>query len=358
MSLDKRKQAFITLGHFLSQFTTANIIKKEDIPFNDLFFDVFTTQIKRSEEYNSWFTKDNVLFSLENWSKALTKDNLTTWLTTYANHAKLTTESLEQKTIAIIMAGNIPLVGFHDFLCVAITGNKILAKLSSNDKYFIPLIAKYLEHIEPSFKNTFTFTEEKLTDFDAVIATGSNNTARYFDYYFGKHPHIIRKSRNAVAVLDGNETHEQLKALSDDIFRYYGLGCRSISKVFVPKNYDFDILFKAVYKHKDIINYTKYANNYDYNKAVYLMSLFDIKENGFLMIKEDASYASPIATLFYEYYDDIATLKDRLNNDTDKIQCISSELPIENAIKLGHTQSPKLWNYADNVDTVKFLLTI
>ncbi|MDO6802239.1 acyl-CoA reductase [Wenyingzhuangia sp. 1_MG-2023] len=350
MSLDKRKKAFITLGKFLQQFKKDQIVKKDNVPHNDLFFDAFALQIKRAEEYNSWFTQENVLFSIESWSNALTESNIEKWLESYK------IPDTANKTIAVIMAGNIPLVGFHDFLCVAITGNKVLAKLSSNDKYFIPLIAKYLEYVTPSFKGSFTFTEEKLQNYDAVIATGSNNTARYFDYYFGKYPNIIRKSRNAVAILDGNETHEQLEALSDDIFRYYGLGCRSISKVFVPKGYDFDNLFKAVYKHKEIINYTKYANNYDYNKAVFLMSLFKIQENGFLMLKEDESYASPIACLFYETYDDLSSLKKKLKADSEKIQCIATELSIEDSVKLGATQRPKLWNYADNIDTIEFLL--
>ncbi|MEN8764586.1 MAG: acyl-CoA reductase [Wenyingzhuangia sp.] len=352
MSLDKRKKAFVALGRFLSQFTSQGIDKKEDIPFNDLFFEVFKTQINRAEEYNSWFTKDNVLFAFENWSFALSEDQISTWLQAYQLHDQ------NKKTIAVIMAGNIPLVGFHDFLCVAITGHHVLAKLSSNDKYFIPLIAKYLEHLEPCFKGSFTFTEEKLKDYDAVIATGSNNTARYFDYYFGKHPNIIRKNRNSIAVLSGQESHEQLEALAEDVFRYYGLGCRSVSKIFVPKNYDFDVLFKAVFKYRDIIKYTKYANNYDYNKAVYLMSLFDIKENGFLMLKEDQSYASPIASLFYEFYEDLETLKRKLAEESDHIQCITTELSIEDSIKFGQTQLPKLWNYADNIDTIKFLMSI
>ncbi|WP_010134145.1 acyl-CoA reductase [Ochrovirga pacifica] len=358
MSLDKRKKAFITLGDFLSQFSNQKILKKDHIPYNDVFYDAFLTQINRAQEYNSWFTKENVLFALESWSNALTETHINTWLTPYQKKIKTLTESSKSKTIAIIMAGNIPLVGFHDFLSVAITGNKVLAKLSSNDKYFIPLIAKYLEYVEPLFKGTFAFTNEKLENFDAVIATGSNNTARYFDYYFGKHPHIIRQNRNAVAVLGGNETHEQLEALSDDIFRYFGLGCRSISKIFVPKDYNFDLLFKAVYKHKDLIHYQKYANNYDYNKAIYLMSLFKIQENGFLMVKEDSSYASPIATLFYETYTNLEDLKSKLKEDKHQIQCISSELFIEDSVKLGTTQSPKLWNYADNIDTIEFLLKL
>ncbi|MDB4297320.1 acyl-CoA reductase [Flavobacteriaceae bacterium] len=352
MSLDKRKNAFVALGDFLSQFSNEEIVKKENILHNDLFYDAFNLQITRAREYNTWFTKDNVLFSIESWANALTLDNINQWLNSYS------IPDTSDKTVAVIMAGNIPLVGFHDFLSVAISGNKLLAKLSSSDKHFIPLVAKYLEYVEPLFKGTFTFTEGKLEGFDAVIATGSNNTARYFEYYFGKHPHIIRQSRNAVAILDGNETHEQLEAMSDDIFRYFGLGCRSISKVFIPRGYDLDNIFRAVFKHQDIIDYDKYGNNYDYNKAVYLMSLFDIKENGFLMLKEDTSYSSPIASLFYEYYDDLNTLKEKITAEKDKIQCISTELDFEDAVKLGENQAPKLWNYADNVDTVKFLTSL
>jgi hypothetical protein len=352
MTIQERKSAFEKLGTFLSQFTTNGINKKDNILHNDLFFDVFNMQIKRAQEYNGWFTLENVLFSLESWSKALTKQNLDNWTNNYSFEEK------EAKTIAIVMAGNIPLVGFHDFLSVLISGNNVLAKLSSNDKHFIPLAAKYLEYVEPEFKGKIVFTEKKLEGFDAVIATGSDNTARYFDYYFGKHPHIIRKNRNTVAVLSGNESHETLEKMSDDIFRYFGLGCRSISKVFLPKGYDLDNIFKAAFKHKDLVNYPRYANNYDYNKAVYLMSLFDLRENGFLMLKEDESYSSPISSLFYETYENLEDLKKKLTNDKDKIQCITSELNIDQAIPLGKTQEPQLWDYADNVDTVDFLLKL
>jgi hypothetical protein len=247
------------------------------------------------------------------------------------------------------MAGNIPLVGFHDFLSVLISGNKVLIKQSSNDNRFLPLIAKYLEHVEPQFKGLIQFTEERLSDFDATIATGSNNTARYFEAYFGKYPNIIRKNRNSIAVLTGNETHEELNQLGEDIFRYFGLGCRSVSKLFVPENYDFDNLFKAIYDYKDLINYIKYRNNYDYNKAVYLMSEFKLLDNGFLMLKEDPSYASPIATLFYEDYEDLDSLKEKLQNDREHIQCIVSNV-IDNAVQFGKTQHPLLTDYADCVD--------
>ena len=352
MLLKERKEAFTTLGTFLSQFTTTGIQQKENIPHNDLFFDAFKMQIKRAKEFNGWFTEDNVLFSLESWSKALTQENLDTWTSSY------TFDKNTSQTVAIIMAGNIPLVGFHDFLSVLISGHALLAKLSSNDKNFLPLVAKYLEYVQPQFKGRITFTEGKLENFDAVIATGSDNTARYFDYYFGKHPHIIRQNRNTVAILSGEENHDTLEKMSDDIFRYFGLGCRSISKIFLPKNYDLDTLFKAVFKHKDIVNYDRYANNYEYNKAVYLMSLFDIRENGFLMLKEDKSYSSPISSLFYEYYENIDSLKDKLVQDSDKIQCITSELNIPGSISLGKTQEPQLWDYADSVDTIAFLLKL
>ena len=352
MVLNQRKEAFIKLGLFLSQFSTEGITKKEDILFNDLFFDAFKMQISRAKEFNGWFNQENVLFSLASWSKALTNDNIEKWISAYEIN------KTTSKTVAIIMAGNIPLVGFHDFLCVLMSGHNLLVKLSSNDKNFIPLIAKYLEYIEPDFKGKIEFTEKKLENFDAVIATGSDNTARYFEYYFGKHPHIIRKNRNTAAVLSGKETEESLEKMMNDVFQYFGLGCRSISKLFLPKSFDLERIFKAAFSHKDIVNYERYANNYEYNKAVYLMSLFDIRENGFLMLKEDKSYSSPISSLFYEYYENIDELKHKLELDSDKIQCVTSDIEVLNSIPLGETQNPQLWDYADNVDTLNFLLTL
>ena len=256
------------------------------------------------------------------------------------------------------MAGNIPLVGFHDFLSVLISGHSVLVKQSSNDKHLLPFLAKYLEYVEEDFKGKITFTEEKLTDFDAVIATGSDNTARYFEFYFKNKPNIIRKSRNSVAVITGKETEDDFIKLSDDVFQYFGLGCRNVSKLYVPKDYNFDAFFTGMYAKKDIINNAKYANNYDYNKAVYLMSLFDLLENGFLMIKEDQSYSSPIATIFYEYYENETDLKIKLHQDKEKIQCIVAKDFIENEVAFGQTQHPKLTDYADGVNTLDFLSKI
>ena len=254
------------------------------------------------------------------------------------------------------MAGNIPLVGFHDFLSALITGNKVLVKLSSNDNILLPFIAEYLIEAEPSLKDQISFPEGKLENFDVVIATGSDNTSRYFEYYFGKRPNIIRKNRNSVAILTGNETSDELTALGEDIFRYYGLGCRSVSKLFVAKDYDFEAFFKALYPFNAIIEQHKYANNYDYNKAVYLMSLYKILENGFLMLKEDKNYASPIATVFYEFYDSLEELKIRLSKDRNQIQCLVANGFMADEVPFGQTQKPSLTDYADNIDTVDFLL--
>ncbi|MGM5471218.1 acyl-CoA reductase [Flavobacteriaceae bacterium LMO-SS05] len=352
MDLQQRINAFVKLGEFLSQFSNKGIEKIGNIVNNDLFYEGFKHQIKLAEMHNGWFTQENILFTLENWSKALRSSNLKHWLEQY------TFKEFDSKTVAVIMAGNIPLVGFHDFISVLISGHAVLVKQSSNDKHLLPYLAKYLESVELEFKGKIEFTDQKLEQFDAIIATGSNNTARYFEYYFKNKPSIIRKNRNSVAVLTGNETEDQLKALSEDIFRYYGLGCRNVSKLFVPKNYDFQYFFKGMYDWHPIINQTKYANNYDYNKAVYLMSEFHILENGFLMIKEDESYASPISTVFYESYDTVDQLKSKLEKDKNHIQCIVSNQGLKSEIAFGTTQKPELWDYADDVDTIEYLLKI
>lgn len=352
MDLQQRINAFIKLGEFIGQFSKEGFKSNENISANNLFFEGFKHQIKLAHEHNGWFTQENIAFSLMGWSKSLRSDNINDWLAAYKF------EKVTPKNVAIIMAGNIPLVGFHDFISVLISGHNVIVKQSSNDKHLLPYLAKYLEYVEPNFKGTITFTEEKLINFDAVIATGSDNTSRYFEHYFRGKPSIIRKNRNSVAILTGQETDEELTALSEDIFRYYGLGCRNVSKLFVPTGYNFDAFFKGLYEWHPIINQHKYANNYDYNKAVYLMSEFDLLENGFLMIKEDASYGSPIATLFYEYYNDLDTLKNHLQDNSQNIQCVVSKSVTDGSVGFGQTQHPQLWDYADNVDTIAFLTKI
>nr|WP_297788025.1 acyl-CoA reductase [uncultured Allomuricauda sp.] len=337
--------AFVKLGKYLTDFCDKWYSGDSEVDSE------FKETIARAGHHNGWFTEDNILFSLQQWGDLLTAQNITDWLYNYSFNS-----DSKPKTIGIVMAGNIPLVGFHDFLSVLLSGNKVLAKLSSNDKVLLPYISNYLIEQEPSLVDKIEFTEDKLENFDAVIATGSNNTSRYFEYYFGKKPNIIRKNRNSVAVLTGNENEEELKALGEDIFRYYGLGCRNVSKIFVPKNYDFDSLFNALYHYKDIIHQHKYANNYDYNKAVYLMSEFKILDNGFLILKEDEALTSPISALFYSFYDDESSLRNKLQEMDEQIQCVVSNQ--DNDVNFGDTQKPSLNDYADGIDTMEFLLKL
>ncbi len=348
LQIDKIK-CFVELGQFLSQFSLESSTKNDKVLNNELYFENFIDLIHLSQSHNGWFTPENVYFAIQSWAKALQEDNLNYWLSPY-NFSET-----KPKTVGLILAGNIPLVGFHDFLSVIISGHKVLVKTSSNDQYLVKFLAKYLISVNPELKNFITFTDGKLENFDAVIATGSNNTARYFEYYFKDKPTIIRKNRNSVAVLTGDETHQDLVNLGEDIFKYFGLGCRNVSKLFVPKNYDFQPFFKAIYEYRDVIYYEKYSNNYDYNKAVFLMSNFKLLDNEFLTLKEDTSYASPISSIFYEYYEKIEELKNQLENDADQIQCIVTKDAIKNSIPFGKTQQPELWDYADNVDTLLFL---
>jgi hypothetical protein len=362
MTLEHKKNVFVSLGEFLSQFSEVGNLKKESVLNNDLaslsstasrvFFERFIDLIQLSQSHNGWYTNDNVYFAIQSWSEALTIDNLNQWLDAYDF------SNVDSKTVGLILAGNIPLVGFHDFISVLLSGHKVLVKTSSNDQHLLPFLAEYLISIEPKLENYITFAEGKLEGFDAVIATGSNNTARYFEFYFKDKPSIIRKSRNSVAVLNGQETKEQMIALGEDVFRYFGLGCRNVSKIFVPKDYNFDAFFGGMFPYQDVIKYEKYINNYDYNKAVFLMSNFNLLDNEFLIIKEDSSYASPISSVFYEFYENLEEIKMRLQADNEQIQCIVSNNLIENSVAFGQTQKPNLWDYADNVDTIKFLITI
>lgn len=346
MTIQQRKEHLIELGKFLNQFESPASTGK--VSYSALF-DELDNEIERAVHYNGWFTKENVLFSIKEWSKALRKENLDSWLLPYQF------PNTTQKTVAIILAGNIPLVGFHDFISVLISGNNVLVKQSSNDQRLLPVIAKFLILLDAQYEERITFTTGKLEAYDAVIATGSNNTARYFEYYFAGKPSIIRKNRNSVAILTGSETSEQLKVLGEDIFRYFGLGCRNVSKLYVPEGYDFDSFFKAIQPWEELLNHAKYANNYDYNKAVYLMSEFKFLDNGFLVLKEDSSFGSPIATLFYEKFQSEDQLRATLESHRDQLQCIVTSRTQDDHVNFGQTQHPRLWDYADNVDTLNFL---
>lgn len=345
--LKERIQAFSDLGILFRENSSSQKIKtfqKWDSELNKL--------LKDSYQYNSWFTENNLKLSLKNWSAELNKKNIENWLENYKIELK------SSKTVAIIMAGNVPIVGFHDLMCSLILGFKCIVKLSSDDKILIPLIVKFIQSRFDGFKEKVFFESNILKNFDAVIATGSNNSHKYFEYYFGKYPNLLRKTRHSVAVLNGNESDSELAMLSNDVFDYFGLGCRSVSKIFIPKGYDLDLLFNAFYNKRFVIDHNKYANNYDYNKAVYLMSEEKFYDNGFVILKEEKKLGSPIACVYFEYYDDLVQVKNIIKINNQNIQCVVSNEKIFNGISFGTTQCPKLSDYADNVDTLKFLLKI
>lgn len=344
MQLKDRINAFIGLGKFLREISIENNPTSYQNEVESI--------LKKAEAENGWFTQENIKFALNSWGKALSEENISHWVSKY-NFAES-----QAKTVAIIMAGNVPLVGFHDFVSVLITGNKVLAKLSSNDKTLLPFLANQLIVIEPRFQDYIEFTEGRINNFDAVIATGSNNTARYFDFYFGKHPNIIRENRNSVAVLTGNETKEDLRKLADDIFRHFGLGCRNVSKIYIPEDYDFELFFKEMFSWKEIIHNHKYINNYDYNKAVYLMDSFPLLDNEFMLLKEDSGFSSPISVVFYEKYTSKYAVKKKLEAEAQNIQCVVTKAGLPNEIAFGKAQNPELWDYADGVDSIAFLLKL
>ena len=347
MNLNDRIELVSELGQFFKKYLDTNYDNTND---DNLI--AFEKTIQQAKLNNPWFTDQNMKVNLSYWAEKLNKYDLTQWMNNYD------TMNVSSKSVAIIMAGNIPLVGFHDFLSVFLCGHNSIIKLSSNDKHILPFLTNLMISINNELSKKIIYIEGKLQGYDAVIATGSNNTSRYFEYYFKNKKSIIRKNRNSIAVLDGSENEDDLSLLGDDIFTYFGLGCRSISKLYVPENYCFNLFFNSIFKWNDLINSHKYANNYDYNKAIYLMSEYKFFDNGFFMVKEGSELYSPISTINYEFYNDISTLKQKIKDDEKDIQCIVSNTEIENKINFGETQKPSLSQYADNIDVVEFLLTI
>ncbi|WP_316738250.1 acyl-CoA reductase [Pedobacter aquatilis] len=313
--------------------------------------DILESSIYAAEASNPWFTLENVKKSILSFSEMLNEQDIDKWFET-ANFAA------NPKKVGLILAGNIPMVGFHDVLAVLATGNIALIKLSSSDDKLIKAVIKLLIDVEPAFQNKIEYVE-RLKDFDAVIATGSNNSSRYFDYYFSKVPNIIRKNRNSVAVLTGKETKEQIANLGYDIFDYFGLGCRNVSKLYFPKGYDIANFYQGIEHFLPVINHFKYQNNYDYNKSIYLVNAAKHFDNGFLLLKEDENLTSPLAVLFYEEYDSLQDVETKLTAQEENIQCVITEANLQlKHFNFGESQHPKLWDYADNVNTIEFLNAI
>lgn len=296
---------------------------------------------------NGWFVPENVEASLSAIADGfLQQEQLEQWV---ASYPELHPETPQK--VGLVLAGNIPAVGFHDILSVLIAGHIAAIKPSSQDEVLIRALLGKLVELEPGFAPFIVF-QERMNDADAIIATGSDNSARYFEYYFAKKPHVIRKNRTSVAILDGNETPEEILALGKDITMYYGLGCRNVSKIYVPNTYDFTTFFEAIASLETITHNHKYVHNYDYNKSIFLVNRTPFLDNGFLLLTESEALVSPISVLFYERYADRQALEAGLSHD--KIQCIAGK----GFVPFGETQSPKLWDYADGVDTMQFLVNL
>ena len=306
---------------------------------------------EKIKAYNPWFTEENVRFCFQNWHSQLNKETLAKFCSSYNID-----DNLSNFCVAIVMAGNIPMVGFHDFVCAFLCGVRIEAKLSSKDNVLMKWNIERITAKSPELTGRIMHTEERLSDFDAVIATGSNNTNRYFEYYFGKYDKILRHNRNSVAIITGDETDEELSALADDVFRYFGLGCRSVSKLYLPAGYDFNRMGEAFQKYDDIINHNKYNNNYSYQYAVMGMNKIEHVNFGHLLLTEKKDLNSPIGVLHFEYYDDIKAVENELMLNAENIQCIVAKSKFsENCFNFGETQKPNIYNFADNIDTIKFI---
>jgi hypothetical protein len=355
MSLDKRIEAFATLGKLFR-----NYFQTEKESSSSTLLSKWSPEIKKLIQeqhiYNAWFTKKNVNYALNSWANLLTHDNLQKWINPYREQIN---KIKKISNIGVIMAGNIPLVGMHDFISVLITGNRFVGKLSSKDDLLLKLITNILCDIDSSFSDLIRFTDNLREHPDAIIATGSNNSARYFEYYFGKFPRIVRNNRNSISVLTGHENETDILNLANDIFTYFGLGCRNVSKLYVPEGYTFDHFFNVIEPWHILYQHNKYANNYDYHQSVYLMNKIPFLDNGFVLVKNDCQIYSPLSVIFYEYYSDITILAAEIKAKESEIQCIvTKENELERAIPFGKTQSPKLWDYADNINTLEFLIKL
>jgi hypothetical protein len=340
MNLEKRIESFSVLGTILRDSLGGNDEKSGRR---------LSSVINRQSNINGWFTAENVRFALEAIANELTAENLKKWTEPYPALNEVSAPS----KVGLIFAGNIPLAGFHDFLSVLISGNKVLAKTSSKDPELIPYIAEILYDIDPEFRELIEFTSGTMNGFDSIIATGSNNSSRYFEYYFGQYPNIIRKNRNSIAIIDGCETDQELESLGKDIFTYFGLGCRNVSKIYIPVGYDLVALASHWDKaYSDVVNHSKYANNYDYNKAIYMVNRQKFHDTGYMLLREDSKLSSPVSVLHYEYYRSAVALEEQTTLLNDRIQCIISRVNIP----FGHSQTPHLWDYADGTDTLEFLL--
>lgn len=344
MNIEKQISGLCKLSTYIKEFIEKNPAKftEDDERFSSI--------LRKSENENSWFTIENQKISLNQWADSLTEKNIKDWLAEYQI-------ATAPKKVGLILAGNIPLVGFHDVISVILSQHIPVIKLSSKDKTMLPfLLSKWNEFSADNIQYEFA---ERLIDFDAVIATGSNNTARYLEYYFKDSLSIIRKNRTSVAVLKGDETVEELQLLAEDIFRYFGLGCRNVTRLFIPNDFLIDKIFESFLNFKDVINHHKYANNYEYNRAIYLLNADKFWDNNFVMLKEDEALFSPLSVLNFSRYENLEEVHTFINENEKEIQAIVAKPELGfDSIGFGEAQNPGLNTYADKVDTMKFLEVI
>ena len=309
---------------------------------------LFSDLIESVSQSNPWFTPGNVRRALGAIGDTLTTEKLSSWLSRYP----ALNDDRDTSVVGVVMAGNIPLAGFHDLLCVLITGNRLQAKLSSKDELLMRAVADTLISIEPALENYIELTSGTLSGFDMVIATGSNNSSRYFEYYFRNVPSLIRRNRNSIAVLDGTETPEELELLGDDIFSYFGLGCRNVSKLYLPAGYDVARLPSFWKRYESLRQHHKYAVNYDHNKAIMIVNRQPFTDAGFVILRNDPSLTPPMAVVNYEFYGSPQMPEKETERLKNLLQCVTGH----GYIPYGNSQKPELWDYADNVDTISFLL--
>ncbi len=310
--------------------------------------------LNRTFYNNNWFTIDEQINAVESIAHSyLNKESLSNWLNNYSINNK---KSLK---IGLIPAANIPLVGFHDVMTIFISGNIAVIKLSERDPYVLPYLVKKMTEMDERVADYFDFPKYlPIKELDGVIATGSDNSSRYFEQYFKNIPNIIRKNRTSIAVLNGKEKDADLKALGKDIFQYFGLGCRNVSKLFIPKDYDLNRLLEILHDNNSIILHDKYKNNFDYQITLFILNNFEHYNNGCVILAEKEELVSPISVVFFEYYDNKNDLEKKILSNQDKIQCIVSNEVFDdlNTISFGKAQEPQLSDYADGVDTLQFLL--
>lgn len=344
MKKDRIIGAFAQLGKIMNCLGQNHAISDFELGITPLEFENLNSLISRQVHHNGWFSEDMVRKAFCSLAVMLEKEKLEAWSKNYNfNENPL--------TVAVIMAGNIPLVGFHDFLCVLLSGNRILCKLSSEDKLLLPALAKILIQLDSDFEDLILFSEGNISNFDAVIATGSTNSLDHFVQYFSKCPHLFRGSRTSLAVITGNESDEELVELGKDLFHYYGRGCRNVSHLLLPQDYSLNRIFEAIVSYGEVVNNKKYGNNYDYYKSIHLMNLENFLDNNFVLIKESQELFSPLAMIYYSFYSNENEVNDFIKKFYENIQCIVGS----NFTPFGKSQEPALTDYADNIDTMAWL---